>query len=235
MLAEPHLLVVDDDPDLRETLRDYFSECGYRVSAVGNGAAMRRVLDNDSIDLAIIDLNLPGEDGFSLVSQLRRVSQAGIIMLTGSGEKLNEVVGLELGADDYVSKPCEMRHLEARVRAVLRRTVPLPAAAPEAATVLGFAGWRLDVAARELRAPDGEEVPLTTAEFDLLNTFASRPNRVLNRDQLLELLRGREWTPDDRSIDNLVSRLRRKLRDDPRRPKLVKSVRGVGYVFTAGG
>jgi len=233
-MTSAHLLIVDDDPDLRETLQDYFTESGYRVSTARDGGSMRRVLERDNIDLAIVDLNLPGEDGFTLVAELRRISLAGIIMLTGSDERVNEVVGLELGADDYISKPCEMRHLAARVRAVLRRAAPAPMAT-EARQVIGFAGWALDLAARDLTAPDGKQVPLTTAEFDLLAAFATRPHRVLNRDQLLEILHGREWTPYDRSIDNLISRLRRKLRDDPKRPKLVKSVRGVGYVFTAGG
>jgi DNA-binding response OmpR family regulator len=236
MSADAHLLVVDDDPDIRDTLSDYLGEAGYRVSTAEDGRAMRRVLERSEIDLVILDLNLPGEDGFSLVTHLRRASHAGIIMLTGSGDRINEVVGLELGADDYISKPCDMRHLAARIRAVLRRAGPGGnAAETEEKKILRFAGWELDVTARELRAPGGEEVPLTTAEFDLLAAFAARPRRVLNRDQLLELLHGRQWDPYDRSIDNLISRLRRKLKDDPKRPRLVKSVRGVGYVFTAEG
>jgi DNA-binding response OmpR family regulator len=236
MNTDAHLLVVDDDPDIRDTLSDYLGDLGYRVSAAEDGRAMRQLLERVEVDLVILDLNMPGEDGFSLVPYLRQRTNAGIIMLTGSGDRVNEVVGLELGADDYVSKPCDMRHLAARIRAVLRRAGPAASGAGnEAKKVLRFAGWELDVTGRELRSPAGEEVPLTTAEFDLLAAFASRPNRVLNRDQLLELLHGREWNPYDRSIDNLISRLRRKLGDDPKRPKLVKSVRGVGYVFTADG
>lgn len=232
-----HLLIVDDDPDIRQTLCDYLEDSGYRVSAVENGVEMRRVLHDSSIDLVILDLNLPGEDGFTLATFLRRATTSGIIMLTGSGDRVNEVVGLELGADDYVSKPCDARHLAARIRAVLRRTKPATDTAEESdhGRSLRFAGWHLNLAARKLTSPDGETVPLTTAEFEILAIFASRPNRVLTRDQLIELLHGREWNPYDRSIDNHISRLRRKLKDDPKNPTLITSVRGVGYMFSLDG
>ena len=227
-----HLLVVDDDPDIRQTLHDYLEDFGYRVSLAEDGAAMRRVLEADKIDLVVLDLNLPGEDGFTLAAYLRQTTRAGIIFLTGSGDRVNEVVGLELGADDYISKPCDLRHLVARIRAVLRRVkaATTPVSADDGETI-PFGGWRLNVRSRKLTSPNGDAVPLTTAEFDLLAVFASRPNRVLSRDQLLELIHGREWTPYDRSIDNQISRLRRKLNDDPRNPTLITSVRGVGYMF----
>lgn len=232
--GQAHLLVVDDNPDIRKVLCDYLTECGYRVSHAADGGEMRRVLQADGVDLVILDLNLPGEHGFTLATYLRQETEAAIIMLTGSGDKVNEIVGLELGADDYISKPCDLRHLAARVRAVLRRAGPRSDAgeAPRnGGQTIPFAGWLLNLAARKLTAPDGRAVPLTTAEFDLLAIFAARPNRVLSRDQLLELIHGREWTPYDRSIDNQISRLRKKLNDDPRNPTLITSVRGVGYMF----
>ena len=235
--ARAHLLIVDDDSAIRQILRDYLEETGYRVSAAGDGVEMRRVLHESPVDLVILDLNLPGEDGFTLAAYLRRATRAGIIMLTGSGDRVDEVVGLELGADDYVSKPCDPRHLAARIRAVLRRIKPASPAcpvpdAPAGDRSLRFAGWTLNLAARKLTSPEGEPVTLTTAEFDILAIFASRPNRVLTRDQLIESLHGREWNPYDRSIDNHISRLRRKLGDDPRNPSLITSVRGVGYMLS---
>ncbi len=205
--AQAHLLIVDDDPDIRQTLCDYLEESGYRVSLAEDGPEMRRVIEGNSIDLVILDLDLPGKDGFSLAIDLRRVTHAGIIMITGSSDKVNEVVGLELGADDYISKPCDLRRLTARIRAVLRRIQPatLVSHASAEGRIVRFAGWSLNLAARKLTSPDGEKVPLTTAEFDLLAIFASRPNRALTRDQLIELLHGREWNSYDRSIDNQIS------------------------------
>ena len=230
---QAHLLIVDDDPDIRSALSDYLSEIGFQVSTAEDGRAMREVLGRDSVDLVVLDLNLPGEDGFSLATYLRQVTNAGIIMLTGSGDKVDEIVGLELGADDYVAKPCDLRQLTARIRAVLRRArSTVKAGQADGERIVGFAGWTLNLTARKLTSPSGEAVPLTTAEFDLLAIFATRPNRVLTRDQLIEQLHGREWSPYDRSIDNQVSRLRRKLGDHPKEPQLIQSVRGVGYVLT---
>jgi len=227
-----HILVVDDDPAICELLSDYLSETGYRVSTAGDGAAMRHVLEREAVDLVILDLNLPGEDGFSLLPHIRQTSAAGVIMLTGSAESVNEIVGLELGADDYVSKPPDLRHLAARIRAVLRRIAKTTDIdSPGGRSVVQFDGWSLDQTARRLLSPDNLEVPMTTAEFELLSTFVTRPNRVLSREQLLELTYGREWDAYDRAIDNLVSRLRKKLETDPKHPTLIKSVRGVGYVF----
>lgn len=227
------ILVVDDDPDWCELLRDYLTERGYRVRVAEDGAAMRKVVAREAFDLVLLDLRMPGEDGFSLTTHLRQVSDAGIIIVTGSGKGVDEIVGLELGADDYVAKPCELRHLEARIRAILRRVVgrSAPASVGKEDERLSFQGWTLDIAARRLLSREGEDVALTTAEFDLLATLATRSNRVLSREQLLDLIHGREWTPYDRSIDSLVSQLRHKIEEDPRNPKLIKSVRGVGYVF----
>ena len=232
---QPVVLIVDDDPVQRLLVRGSLEAAGFQCEEAEDGLAMRRVLEGSSIDLVILDLNLPGENGFSLATYLRRVTHAGIIMLTGSDDKVNEVVGLELGADDYVSKPCDLRHLIARIRAVLRRVKPATAVSDASAEgrIIHFGGWSLNLAARKLTSPDGEKVPLTTAEFDLLAILASRPNRALTRDQLIELLHGREWTPYDRSIDNQISKLRRKLKDNPRNPTLITSVRGFGYMFTS--
>lgn len=227
------ILVVDDDPDWCELLRDYLTERSYRVSVAENGATMREMVAHKDFDLVVLDLRMPGEDGFSLTTHLREVSDAGIIIVTGSGEGVDEIVGLELGADDYVSKPCELRYLEARIRAILRRVVGRPTPVPEGkeGERLSFQGWTLDIAARRLLSREGEDVALTTAEFNLLVTLATRSNRVLSREQLLDLIHGREWTPYDRSIDSLVSQLRHKLEEDPKNPKLIKSIRGVGYMF----
>lgn len=195
---------------------------------------MQRAIEQGRFDLVVLDLMLPGEDGLSLCRRLRGDSELPIIMLTALGEETDRIVGLEVGADDYLAKPFNPRELLARIKAVLRRTgrAPRPSEAT-AAAVLRFEGWSLDVARRELRAPDGELVDLTAGEFDLLVCLAEHPQRVLNRDQLLDLTRGRDAAPFDRSIDIQISRLRRKLEDDPKQPRIVKTVRGGGYVFTA--
>ena len=235
MTERAHIVVVDDDPLIRELVESYLASEGYRVSKADSGAAMRDVLAADPADLVILDLSMPGEHGFTLVTELRKQSDVGIIIMTASESEVDQVVGLELGADDYVSKPTDLRQLLARVRSVLRRT---KAASGAGAASLGgdvviFDGWRLMRAARRLFAPDGAEVSLTTIEFDLLTAFIDNANRVLNRDQLLDKTHDREWSPFDRSIDNSVSRLRHKIEADPKKPQLIKTVRGVGYVFTA--
>ena len=235
MSEQAHIVVVDDDPLIRDLVDDYLTSEGYRVSKADSGQAMRDVLAADPADLIILDLSMPGEHGFSLVAELRKQSDVGIIIFTGSESEVDQVVGLELGADDYVSKPTDLRQLLARVRSVLRRTKAThgAAAASVGGDVVTFDGWRLDRAARQLFAPDGAEVALTTVEFDLLATFIDSANRVLSRDQLLDMTHDREWSPYDRSIDNSISRLRQKIEAEPRKPKLIKTVRGVGYVFTA--
>ena len=233
MADAEHILVVDDDPDTREELEQYLTGKGFRVTTADGGAAMRQVLERDAADLIILDLRMPGEDGLALTSRIRKSSDAGIIILTGTGDEVDHVVGLELGADDFVSKPADLRQLLARIRSVLRR---VGAASGERAgdhpPLLAFADWTLDLAARQLTSPQGSEVSLTTAEFDLIAGMAKSANRVLSRDQLLEMIHGRDWSPFDRSVDNLVSRLRRKIEADAKDPKLIKTVRGVGYVFT---
>lgn len=233
-MTEPaHVLVVDDDPDIRDELQEYLTGHGFRVSTAEGGAAMHAVLEKETVDLIIMDLKMPGESGLSLTSSVRKTSKAGVIILTGTGDDVDRVVGLEIGADDYIAKPCNLRELLARVRSVLRRTRGEGGAGLEVeAECLQFAGWTLDLSERRLTSPDSAEVPLTTGEFNMLEAFVTRPKRVLNRDQILDLTQGRDWSPYDRSIDNLISRLRQKIEADPKNPQIIKTVRGVGYLFT---
>ena len=233
MTDSAHILVVDDDPDTRYEIHEYLVRQNYRVSTADGGAAMRRILEREPADLIIVDLTMPEEHGLTLVTDIRKTSNAGIIILTGTVNPVDRVVGLELGADDYVSKPCDLRELLARVRSVLRRAkraADLDSGSDQPA--LEFAGWKLDLSMRTLISHDNSEVPLTTAEFDLLVAFVRNRHRVLSRDQLLDITQKREWSPFDRAVDNLISRLRRKIEADPKNPKLIKTVRGVGYVFT---
>jgi two-component system, OmpR family, response regulator len=227
-----HLLVVDDDPDIRELLSRYFGGHGFMVRSAADGSAMRAALAQAPADLVLLDLGLPGEDGLEITRWLRSHSQCAVIIVTGRGDSIDRVVGLELGADDYVAKPFELRELLARARSVLRRTATAAPAAPAPAAV-EFEGFRLDPTARRLHAPDGAEVVLTSGEFDLLQAFLEQPNRVLSRDQLMNRLHGRDAGPFDRAIDVQVGRLRRKLEPEADPPNLIKSVRGAGYLFTA--
>lgn len=227
----PHLLVVDDDRDIRTLVAQFLSKHGYRVTAVRDGAEMMKALDGARIDLIVLDLMLPGEDGLSLCRRLRATSATPIIMLTAMGEETDRIVGLEMGADDYLAKPFSPRELLARIKAVLRRA-SAPQTVGEGATVLRFEGWSLDLTKRELRSADGVLVQLSAGEYDLLVAFVEHPQRVLTRDQLLDLARGRAAVPFDRSIDVQVSRLRRKIEPDPAEPTLIKTVRGGGYLFT---
>jgi DNA-binding response OmpR family regulator len=233
MTSSPHLLVVDDEPAIGDLIRNYLMRHGMRVSVAADGAAMRRVMAEDPVDLVLLDLGLPGEDGLTLTRHIRARSNVGVIIVTGSGESVERIVSLELGADDFVSKPFDLRELLARLRSVLRRT----AAAPEspggaAATSLRFAGWRLDIPSRRLFEPGGAEVVLTTGEYALLKVFVDHPNTVLSRDQLLQETRNRDAGPFDRAIDMQIARLRRKIELDADRPVLIRSVRGAGYIFT---
>jgi len=230
--VSPHLLIVDDDAEIRALVERYFGNQGLRVSAAADGAAMRAVLANEDIDIVLLDLGLPREDGFELTRWLREHWKGAIIIITGRGESVDRVVGLELGADDYVTKPFDMRELLARVRSVLRRVTPAASAGQPASATLEFAGFRLDVQTRSLRAADGAEIPLTTGEFELLQVFLRAAGRVLSRDQLIGQLHGRDAGPFDRSIDVQVGRLRRKIERDAAQPELIKSVRGAGYLFT---
>jgi two-component system OmpR family response regulator len=240
-MSEPlHVLVVDDEPRIRTMLRRYLVGEGLRVSDAADGAGMRGVLERDAIDLVLLDLMMPGEDGLALARCIRQRSEIPIIMLTGKSDLIDRVVGLEAGADDYIAKPFELREVLARIRTVMRRAAPRPApAAPErtratdidANEILVFQGWRLDSIRRELKQTSGDLVPLTAGEFELLRVFANHPNRVLSRTQLMDLVKGREWAAYDRAVDTQVGRLRKKLEPDPSNPTLIKTVRGGGYVF----
>jgi two-component system OmpR family response regulator len=233
MEKKPQLLVVDDDREIRDLLAGFLAKHGFRVLTAGDGKEMRKALADRRIDLVVLDLMLPGEDGLALCRELRARSELPVIMLTAMREEIDRIVGLEVGADDYLAKPFNPRELLARIKAVLRRSGGESRTRDhEHAGGLRFAGWRLDRAGRRLIAADGREVELTGGEFDLLATFAERPGRVLSREQLLDLTRGREAAAFDRSIDSQVSRLRRKLESDPARPTLIKTVRSSGYVFT---
>ncbi len=229
----PQILVVDDDREIRDLLARFLARHGFRVETAADGRGLRAVLRDRRVDLVVLDLMLPGEDGLMLCRELRAGSDLPVIMLTAMGEEIDRIVGLEVGADDYVAKPFNPRELLARIRAVLRRTGAVSRTqGGEAKPVLRFAGWQLDPGARTLVDPEGRPVELTSGEFDLLLAFAERPQRVLSRDQLLDLTRGRDAAPFDRSIDVQVSRLRRKIESDPTRPELIKTVRSGGYVFT---
>jgi len=229
-----HLLIVDDDTGVQELLHRYFTGHGFRVSTAGDGAGMRSVLARDAVDLVLLDLGLPGEDGLELTRALRTEWKGALIIITGRGESVDRVVGLELGADDYVTKPLELRELLARARSVLRRSLPATVAAdnPGEAT-FHFAGYSLDPLGRTLRNTRGEAIALTTGEFDLLRVFVEHPNRVLSRDDLMEHIHGRDAGPFDRAIDVQIARLRRKIESDAASPELIKSVRGVGYLLAA--
>ncbi len=230
--SEAHILVVDDDGQVRQLIGRFLRENGYRVSCARDGREMRESLASAEIDLVILDLMLPGTSGLDLCRELRATSALPIIMLTAKGEDTDRIVGLELGADDYMPKPFNPRELLARVRAVLRRA----AARPEAHRTTGgrlitFAGWTLDTLRREVTSADGVVTDLSGGEYDLLLAFVEHPNRVLSRDQLLELARNRTSGPLDRSIDVQISRLRRKLEVDENAPTLIKTIRGAGYMF----
>ena len=231
----PHLLVVDDDREIRSLLSQFLTRHGFRVTGAKDGVEMMRTLDTARVDLIVLDLMMPGEDGLSLCRRLRatpETAQTPVIMLTAMGEETDRIVGLEMGADDYLAKPFSPRELLARIKAVLRRASGPPAAGGATGKTLAFEGWTLDLAKRELRSPDGVLVQLSAGEYDLLVAFVEHPQRVLTRDQLLDLARGRSAVPFDRSIDVQVSRLRRKIEPDPADPAMIKTVRGGGYLFT---
>ncbi len=240
--ALPHVLVVDDDPALRALLGEYLAANGFRVQAVADGAAMRAAMADGMPDLLVLDLMLPGEDGLALARDLRTRSALPILMLSARGEEIDRVVGLEVGADDYMAKPFSPRELLARLRALLRRARPAgtpsastaPPLAEGAAELPSFGPYTLDVAAHRLLR-DGVEVRLTTAEFALLRLLAERPNRVLSRDNIIDLLKGYTRDPFDRSVDIRITRLRRKIEADPAHPAYIRTVRGEGYLFNPRG
>lgn len=233
-MPEPtHLLVVDDDPDVRDLLRRYFVAQDFRISTAANGSEMRQMLAHTSVDLVMLDLGLPGEDGLQLTRQLHADWRGPVIIITGRGESVDRVVGLELGADDYVTKPFDLRELLARVRSVLRRSTSSSRRTdPTNHAPFCFSGFRLDPKMRALSTTKGDDVPLTTAEYDLLRVFVEHPNRVLSRDELMDRIHGRAAGPFDRAIDVRIGRLRRRIESDPARPELIKAVRGAGYIFT---
>ncbi|WP_298832611.1 response regulator transcription factor [uncultured Piscinibacter sp.] len=242
MSTPTHLAVLDDEVDITRLLGHYLASQGFRVTQLHDGSSLIDLMGRDPPALVLLDLGLPGEDGFAIARQLREHWHCGLVIVTGRGDAIDKVVGLEVGADDYVTKPFDLRELVARIKAVLRRTEPAPSRpAPLAATPapngertrLRFAQWELDTAARRLSDTQGRDMPLTSGEFDLLSVFARAPGRVLSRDYLLEQTRGRSAGPFDRTIDVQVGRLRRKLEVDPEDPQIIKSVRGAGYILVA--
>jgi two-component system OmpR family response regulator len=225
------ILIVDDDRDIRTLLADYLESNGYRTFEAADGTGMWKQLDETKPDLIVLDLNMPGEDGLTLCRRLRAHSNLPVIMLTARSEPLDRILGLEMGADDYLPKPFEPRELLARIRSVLRRSSSTPAGGMDKASQIRFSNWTLDLTARHLLNPDGLVIMLSGAEFRLLKVFLEHPNRVLNRDQLLNLTQGRDADPFDRSIDIQISRLRQKLGEDARVPQIIKTVRNGGYVL----
>ena len=234
MSASPHILVVDDHKDIRDLVARYLTKNGLRVSVADGGAAMRKELKGAAIDLVVLDVMMPGEDGLSLCRYLRESTDLPVIMLTAMAEETDRVVGLEIGADDYLTKPFNPRELLARIKAVLRRTSALPPSRePAARGEARFDRWRLNYARRELIGEDGGAVALSTGEFRLLTAFLERPGMVLSREQLLDITQGRTAAPFDRSVDNQVSRLRRKIERDAANPEIITTVWGGGYSFAA--
>jgi two-component system phosphate regulon response regulator OmpR len=232
--AAAHIIVVDDDDDVRGTVAEYLLRNGFSVSEANGGEALRARMAERPIDLALLDINMPGDDGLTLAREIRASGDAGIIMLTAKNDDIDRIVGLEIGADDYITKPFNPRELLARVRSVLRRAKV--SAGGEAPSTMGrevqMGKCRLNLDSRKLYAADGAEQALTAMEFDLLATFAAHPGRVLSRDQLLDLAHNKEIEPFDRSIDIRITRIRRKIEEDPAKPQAIKTVRGAGYVYT---
>jgi len=232
MAEEPHILLVDDERDIRDPLASYLGKNGVRVTKAENAAAARQALSAYAIDLVLLDIMMPGEDGLSLAGFIRATTNVPVILLTARAEEMDRVVGLEIGADDYVTKPFSPRELLARIRAVLRRAGEDRVRPPDADTY-GFGPWVLKSGERELIGEDNVAIPLSTGEYNLLHALVTRPRRVLSRDQLLDLSQGRELAAFERSIDNHISRLRKKIEADPSNPKLIKTVWGGGYMFAS--
>lgn len=233
LLQLDHILVVDDDHRIRQMLAVYFEEEGYRVTTVENGKAMREAMARVPADLVLLDLMLgKGESGLDITRELRGRSDIPIIILTGRNDVVDRIIGIEIGADDYIAKPFHLREVLARVKSVLRRRNSAPLADERNEETIRFDGWALDPVRRRLTRPDGSEVGLTTGEFETLAVMARHPGRVFSRDRLMEMTRGRQLDSFDRTIDAQIARLRRKIEADPTKPELVKSVRGIGYVFT---
>ena len=235
MANNGRVLVVEDEREVRDMLAEYLGSHGYEVVCAEGGAAMRTHIEQTLPDVVLLDIGLPGEDGLSLARFLREHYDVGIIMVTGATDVVDRVVGLEMGADDYIAKPFDPRELRARLKSVMRRIQARPSSATVATDAtprhMAIGACRLDLAARRLCDGEGREVPMTAMEFDLLSAFIERPNQVLSRDQLLTLTRNREWEPFDRSIDIRIARLRRKIEVDPEHPQVIRTVRGAGYMY----
>ena len=232
-MEKARILIVEDDPVTRGLINAYFEKAGYQVFEASNGTEMWNSLTETNVDLVLLDINLPGEDGFSLTKNLRYKSDIGIILVTARKEDIDRIIGLELGADDYVTKPFNERELLVRVKNLLRRTSKLGLKKAEERISHTFCGWNLNIEQRRLTSPDGEPTHLTNGEFLLLTTFVSHPGRVFSRNQLLEAVSSREWMPNDRTIDVMVNRLRRKLEVNPKEPIILVTVHGVGYQFNS--
>jgi len=235
MSANVHIVVVDDEEMVRETVQEYLLRNGYAVSAVDGGPALRALMSERAVDLVILDVNMPGEDGISIARDLRQRGGLGIIMLTANTDSIDRIVGLEVGADDYIPKPFEPRELLARVRAVLRRVAPGEATSATMGQEVRIGRCVLNLESRSLYAAGGAQVPITPMEFDLLEAFARNPNRVLSRDRLLDLAHHKDSDGFDRSIDTRITRLRKKVEVDPATPQAIKTVRGAGYLFVPSG
>ena len=234
-MTSGRVLIVDDDREVREMLAEYLASHGFEAETAGSGAEMRAALARGAPDVVLLDVRLPGEDGLTLARFLRERYDVGIVMVTAAGEVVDRIVGLEMGADDYIAKPFDLRELLARVKSVVRRVqgapraaAPVPAAPPQRVPV---GRCQLDLRSRQLFGQDGVEVPITAMEFDLLKAFVDHPNQVLSRDRLLTLTRNREWEPFDRSIDIRITRVRRKIEEDPDNPRAIRTVRGAGYMY----
>ena len=230
-----HIVVVDDDEDVRSTVAEYLRRNGLSVSEADGGAALRELMATRPIDLALLDINMPGDDGLTLAREIRGLGDAGIIMLTAKSDDIDRIVGLEIGADDYVTKPFNPRELLARIRSVLRRARSGGNVPATMGREVQMGKCRLNLDSRKLYHPDGSEQPITSMEFDLLATFAAHPGRVLSRDQLLDLAHNKEMEAFDRSIDTRITRLRRKIEPDPSKPDCLRTVRGAGYIYQPGG
>ena len=228
-----HIAILDDDPEIRSLLEQNLRSSGFEVSTASNGRDLKTILEHQTIDLVVLDLMLPGEDGLSICRELRADSNIPIIMLTAMTHEADRIIGLEMGADDYLTKPFSPRELVARIKATLRRQGMVTTENVDRKRVATFEGWKLDVVRRELHDPDDVLVDLTSGEFDLLAALIERPNRLMTRDLLLDITKGRQADVFDRSIDITISRLRQKIEDDPKNPQLIKTVRGKGYIFSA--
>jgi len=236
MSTDVNVLVVDDDLDIQELLTDYLEDNGFKVTSAGDASAMHERIEENVPDVVLMDIGLPGEDGLSLTRYLREHLDIGVIVISGSGETLDRIVGLEVGADDYIPKPFDPRELRARIKNVIRRyqRTEKPQQTMQQSnqeTYVKLAHCRLNIESRQLLNDENDEIPLTAMEFDLLKTFIERPNRPLTRDQLLNITQNRDWDPYDRSIDIRITRLRRKIEQDPNKPQIIRTVRGVGYMY----